>query len=95
MRPSLPIIQKPLTIQNCELKNMSEVATAAFIVEKSYQIRKASEFVEGLHAPSRRNATILSNAKICAMFHQQRKQKLKNRFGYRHDYAYRRLVKMV
>ncbi len=71
---------------------MSEVATAAFIVEKSRQVRKASELMESFYISSRRNATILSDAKICAMFHQQRKQKLKNRYGYKYTYAFQRLV---
>ena len=54
---------------NKEYKNLSEVATAAYMVDK---LRKAS-LSDTFRNRSRRNATNLSDAKVCAIYHQRSK----------------------
>ena len=71
---------------------MSEVVTAAFIIEKAKQVRKESKNFENTYRSRRRNATILSDAKLCAIYHQQRKLEMKKKFKYEHRSQFNRLV---
>ena len=69
---SIPIEAHPRRISiptNKEYKNLSEVATAAYMVDK---LRKAS-LSDTFRNRSRRNATNLSDAKVCAIYHQRSK----------------------
>lgn len=78
------------------MKNFSEVATAAFINEKFRQSKNIHESIEQeQHTFSRRNATNLSDAKICAIFLHQRKLKIKRKFSYKYGYESHRLVMTI
>lgn len=74
---------------------MSEVVTAAFIIKKAKQVRKESKNFENTYKSRRRNATILSDAKLCAIYHQQRKLEMKKELKYKHNYQFNRLVFII